>query len=72
MSHLIGWGEISARIKLRTGLQRFIFAKDGPHDVSFGWTKYLCTNIRCVQLEIQYPKTSRPCGSFLIIGAYVQ
>lgn len=70
MSHSMSEGDISAKFKLRTTPQGFVFEKDGQRDVNFDWTEWADTGIHWMRLEIPYPKTGGPGGSFGIIGAF--
>jgi hypothetical protein len=48
----------------------FVFEKKGQRDVNFDWTEWADTGVHWMRLEIPYPKTGGPGGSFIIIGSY--
>ena len=70
MSHSMSEGDIHAKFKLRNTPTGFVFEKDGQRDVNFDWTEWADTGTHWMRLEIPYPKTGGPGGSFGIIGAY--
>jgi len=70
MSHSMSEGDIHAKFKLRTTPTGFVFEKDGQRDVNFDWTEWADTGTHWMRLEIPYPKTGGPGGSFTIIGSY--
>ena len=70
MSHSMSEGDIHAKFKLRNTPTGFVFEKDGQRDVNFDWTEWADTGTHWMRLEIPYPKTGGPGGSFIIIGSY--
>jgi phenylpropionate dioxygenase-like ring-hydroxylating dioxygenase large terminal subunit len=70
MSHSMSEGDINAKFKLRNTPHGFVFEKDGQRDVNFDWTEWADTGTHWMRLEIPYPKTGGPGGSFAIIGSY--
>ncbi len=70
LSHSMSEGDIHAKFKLRNTAQGFVFEKDGQRDVNFDWTEWADTGTHWMRLEIPYPKTGGPGGSFTIIGSY--
>jgi phenylpropionate dioxygenase-like ring-hydroxylating dioxygenase large terminal subunit len=70
MSHSMSEGDIHAKFKLRNVPNGFVFEKDGQRDVNFDWTEWADTGTHWMRLEIPYPKTGGPGGSFIIIGSF--
>jgi phenylpropionate dioxygenase-like ring-hydroxylating dioxygenase large terminal subunit len=70
LSHSMSEGDIHAKFKLRNTPEGFVFEKDGQRDVNFDWTEWADTGTHWMRLEIPYPKTGGPGGSFTIIGSY--
>jgi phenylpropionate dioxygenase-like ring-hydroxylating dioxygenase large terminal subunit len=70
MSHSMSEGDINAKFKLRNTPTGFVFEKDGQRDVNFDWTEWADTGTHWMRLEIPYPKTGGPGGSFIIIGSF--
>jgi phenylpropionate dioxygenase-like ring-hydroxylating dioxygenase large terminal subunit len=69
-SHSMAEGDISADFQIRDTETGFFFEKKGQRNVNFDWTEWLDTGIHLMRLEIPYPKTGGPGGSFTIIGGY--
>jgi hypothetical protein len=61
-------GDISAKFVTRQTDTGFVFEKDGQRDVNFDWTEWADTGVHWMRLEIPYPKTGGPGGSFAIIA----
>ncbi len=70
-SHTMADGDITAEFQIRDTETGFSFEKKGQRNVNFDWTEWIDTGIHLMRLEIPYPKTGGPGGSFTIIGAYV-
>ncbi len=71
LSHTMAEGELTAEFQIRETDSGFFFEKKGQRNVNFDWTEWLATDIHLMRLEIPYPKTGGPGGSFTIIGGYV-
>jgi phenylpropionate dioxygenase-like ring-hydroxylating dioxygenase large terminal subunit len=69
-SHSMSEGDISAKFQIRPTDTGFFFEKEGQRDVNFDWTEWADTGVHWMRLEIPYPKTGGPGGSFIIIGSY--
>ncbi|HLS51733.1 MAG TPA: aromatic ring-hydroxylating dioxygenase subunit alpha [Burkholderiaceae bacterium] len=67
-SHAMSEGARSAEFKLRDTEQGFIFEKADQRNVNFDWSEFGDTNIQWLRLDIPYPKSGGPGGSFVIIG----
>jgi phenylpropionate dioxygenase-like ring-hydroxylating dioxygenase large terminal subunit len=63
-------GTFLHKMSLRNLPNGFVFEKDGQRDVNFDWTEWQDTGTHWMRLEIPYPKTGGPGGSFTIIGSY--
>ena len=68
-SHTMADGDITAEFQIRDTDNGFSFEKKGQRNVNFDWTEWIDTGIHLMRLEIPYPKTGGPGGSFTIIGA---
>jgi phenylpropionate dioxygenase-like ring-hydroxylating dioxygenase large terminal subunit len=68
LSHSMAEGDISAKFVTRQTPTGFVFEKDGQRDVNFDWTEWADTGVHWMRLEIPYPKTGGPGGSFAIIA----
>jgi phenylpropionate dioxygenase-like ring-hydroxylating dioxygenase large terminal subunit len=68
LSHSMADGDISAKFVTRQTDTGFVFEKDGQRDVNFDWTEWADTGVHWMRLEIPYPKTGGPGGSFAIIA----
>jgi phenylpropionate dioxygenase-like ring-hydroxylating dioxygenase large terminal subunit len=71
LSHTMADGELTADFQIRETDTGFFFEKKGQRNVNFDWTEWMATDIHLMRLEIPYPKTGGPGGSFTIIGGYV-
>jgi phenylpropionate dioxygenase-like ring-hydroxylating dioxygenase large terminal subunit len=67
-SHSMSGGETSARFRIRETERGFFFEKTDQRGVNFDWVEYCRTGIDWVDLEIPYPPTAGPGGSFGIVG----
>ena len=67
-SHSMADGDISAKFNTRNTPTGFVYEKDGQRDVNFDWTEWADTGVHWMRLEIPYPKTGGPGGSFAIIA----
>lgn len=68
-SHAMSAGARSATFKLEDTEHGFMFAKDAQRDVNFDWSEFGDTNYHWLRLDIPYPKTGGPGGSFGICGS---
>jgi len=68
-SHAMSEGARAAEFSLRDTEHGFIFEKAGQRDVNFDWSEFADTGFQWLRLDIPYPKTGGPGGSFVIIGA---
>ena len=68
LSHSMADGDISAKFVTRQTPTGFEFEKDGQKNVNFDWTEFADTGVHWMRLEIPYPKTGGPGGSFTIIA----
>ena len=68
-SHTMSEGDLTAEFQIRDLPHGFVFEKKGQRDVNFDWTEWMDTGIHLMRLEIPYPKTGGPGGSFTIIGS---
>ncbi len=69
-SHSMSEGDVHAKFEIRETKHGFFFEKAGQRDVNFDWTEWADTGTHWMRLEIPYPKTGGPGGSFIIIGSY--
>jgi phenylpropionate dioxygenase-like ring-hydroxylating dioxygenase large terminal subunit len=69
-SHSMSEGDVHAKFEIRETEHGFVFEKAGQRDVNFDWTEWADTGTHWMRLEIPYPKTGGPGGSFIIIGSY--
>lgn len=69
-SHSMSAGAQAAKFSLRDTEHGFIFEKSDQRDVNFDWSEIADTNCIWMRLDIPYPKTGGPGGSFGIIGCY--
>jgi phenylpropionate dioxygenase-like ring-hydroxylating dioxygenase large terminal subunit len=69
-SHSMAEGESQAKFQIRATDTGFVFEKVGQRGINFDWTEWGSTNIHWMRLEIPYPKTGGPGGSFAIVGSY--
>jgi phenylpropionate dioxygenase-like ring-hydroxylating dioxygenase large terminal subunit len=69
-SHSMSEGDVHAKFEIRETEHGFFFEKAGQRDVNFDWTEWADTGTHWMRLEIPYPKTGGPGGSFIIIGSY--
>ncbi|PIT72550.1 3-phenylpropionate dioxygenase [Limnohabitans sp. JirII-29] len=70
-SHTMADGELTADFQIRPTDEGFFFEKKGQRNVNFDWTEWMANDAHWMRLEIPYPKTGGPGGSFTIIGSYV-
>ncbi|HWK62612.1 MAG TPA: aromatic ring-hydroxylating dioxygenase subunit alpha [Eoetvoesiella sp.] len=68
-SHAMSAGARSAEFKLEDTEHGFLFAKAGQRDVNFDWSEFADTNYQWQRLDIPYPKSGGPGGSFGIAGS---
>lgn len=69
-SHSMSAGSQAAKFSLRDTEHGFIFEKSDQRDVNFDWSEIADTDCIWMRLDIPYPKTGGPGGSFGIIGCY--
>jgi phenylpropionate dioxygenase-like ring-hydroxylating dioxygenase large terminal subunit len=69
-SHSMSEGDVHAKFEIRETEHGFFFEKANQRDVNFDWTEWADTGTHWMRLEIPYPKTGGPGGSFIIIGSY--
>ncbi len=67
-SHSMSQGAQAAKFQLRDTEHGFIFEKAGQRDINFDWSEFADTGIHWMRLDIPYPKTGGPGGSFVIAG----
>ena len=67
-SHSMFGGETSAKFRIRETDRGFFFEKTDQRGVNFDWVEFCRTGIDWVDLEIPYPPTAGPGGSFGIVG----
>lgn len=67
-SHSMSLGSQAAKFQLRDTEHGFIFEKADQRDVNFDWSEFADTGLQWLRLDIPYPKTGGPGGSFVIIG----
>lgn len=67
-SHSMSEGDTSARFRIRETDRGFYFEKTDQRGVNFDWVEYCRTGVDWVDLEIPYPPTAGPGGSFGIVG----
>jgi phenylpropionate dioxygenase-like ring-hydroxylating dioxygenase large terminal subunit len=71
-SHTMAEGDTTAEFQIRDVENGFMFEKKGQRNVNFDWTELQDTGSTWWhRLEIPYPATGGPGGSFTIIGMYV-
>jgi phenylpropionate dioxygenase-like ring-hydroxylating dioxygenase large terminal subunit len=69
-SHSMAEGDSTAQFQIRDTDTGFVFEKTGQRGVNFDWTEWASTAWHWMRLEIPYPKTGGPGGSFAIVGSY--
>ena len=69
-SHSMSFGDTTAAFRVRDTQTGFIFEKEAQRNVNFDFTEFGDTGIHWLRLEIPYPKTGGPGGSFHIVGTY--
>lgn len=69
-SHSMAEGDSTAAFQIRNTDTGFVFEKTGQRGVNFDWTEWANTGWHWMRLEIPYPKTGGPGGSFGIVGSY--
>ncbi|CAN5821121.1 aromatic ring-hydroxylating dioxygenase subunit alpha [soil metagenome] len=69
-SHSMAEGDNTAEFQIRETDTGFVFEKTGQRGVNFDWTEWASTGWHWLRLEIPYPKTGGPGGSFAIVGSY--
>lgn len=67
-SHSMFAGDTSARFRIRETERGFFFEKTDQRGVNFDWVEFCRTGVDWVDLEIPYPPTAGPGGSFGIVG----
>ncbi|MGN5237792.1 MULTISPECIES: Rieske 2Fe-2S domain-containing protein [unclassified Rhodococcus (in: high G+C Gram-positive bacteria)] len=67
-SHSMFGGETTAKFRIRETDRGFFFEKTDQRGVNFDWVEYCRTGADWVDLEIPYPPTAGPGGSFGIVG----
>jgi phenylpropionate dioxygenase-like ring-hydroxylating dioxygenase large terminal subunit len=67
-SHSMFGGDTQARFRIRETERGFYFEKTDQRGVNFDWVEFCRTGIDWVDLEIPYPPTAGPGGSFGIVG----
>ncbi|MDZ7911973.1 MAG: aromatic ring-hydroxylating dioxygenase subunit alpha [Rhodococcus sp. (in: high G+C Gram-positive bacteria)] len=67
-SHSMFGGDTSARFRIRETERGFYFEKTDQRGVNFDWVEFCRTGADWVDLEIPYPPTAGPGGSFGIVG----
>jgi len=67
-SHTMFAGDTTARFRIRETDRGFFFEKTDQRGVNFDWVEFCRTGIDWVDLEIPYPPTAGPGGSFGIVG----
>jgi phenylpropionate dioxygenase-like ring-hydroxylating dioxygenase large terminal subunit len=69
-SHSMAEGSTVAEFGVRDTPTGFIFEKLGQRNMNFDWTEWADTGVHFMRLEIPYPKSGGPGGSFGIIGIF--
>ncbi|GAA0505681.1 aromatic ring-hydroxylating dioxygenase subunit alpha [Pigmentiphaga sp. GD03639] len=69
-SHSMAEGSSVAEFGVRDTEHGFVFEKKGQRGVNFDWTEWANTGLHWLRLEIPYPATGGPGGSFAIVGTY--
>jgi len=69
-SHSMSKGSQAAKFQLRDTENGFIFEKADQRDINFDWSEFADTGLHWLRLDIPYPATGGPGGSFTIIGCY--
>src|SRR5690606_9198496 len=69
-SHSMSVGAQAAKLQLRDTEHGIIFEKADQRDVNFDWSEYADNDCIWMRLDIPYPKTGGPGGSFGIVGLY--
>lgn len=69
-SHSMAEGSSVADFGVRDTEHGFVFEKKGQRGVNFDWTEWANTGLHWLRLEIPYPSTGGPGGSFAIVGTY--
>jgi phenylpropionate dioxygenase-like ring-hydroxylating dioxygenase large terminal subunit len=69
-SHSMAEGSSVAEFGVRDTDMGFVFEKKGQRGVNFDWTEWADTGLHWLRLEIPYPPSGGPGGSFGIIGTY--
>lgn len=67
-SHSMAVGDTQAKFKIRNTDMGFVFEKSTQRDVNFDWSEWCDSGAMYVRLDIPYPKTAGPGGSFGIIS----
>ncbi|MGB0629824.1 MAG: Rieske 2Fe-2S domain-containing protein [Alphaproteobacteria bacterium] len=67
ISHSMAEGATEAEFTTRKTDTGFVFEKKGQKDVNFDWSEWYDANFQAVCLEIPYPATGGPGGSFGIV-----
>ena len=69
-SHSMAEGDSTAQFQIRDTDTGFVFEKVGQRGINFDWTEWASTGWHWMRLEIPYPKTGGPGGSFGIVASY--
>jgi phenylpropionate dioxygenase-like ring-hydroxylating dioxygenase large terminal subunit len=69
-SHSMSFGDTTAAFRIAETDTGFCFEKEGQRGINFDWTEFHDTGAHWMTLEIPYPPTGGPGGSFKIAGVY--
>ena len=67
-SHSMSQGAVQASFKVRPTPKGFVFEKSTQRDINFDWSEWVDDGATYVRLDIPYPKSAGPGGSFGIIS----
>lgn len=67
-SHAMFEGDTTARFRIRETPTGFFFEKTDQRGVNFDWVELVTSGVDWVDLEIPYPPSGGPGGSFGIVG----
>ncbi|MBA0126389.1 aromatic ring-hydroxylating dioxygenase subunit alpha [Haloechinothrix sp. YIM 98757] len=67
-SHTMSGGRREAQFQIRDTDTGFVFEKTDQRDVNFDWVEWTDTGLQAVTLDIPYPDTAGPGGSFTIVA----
>lgn len=68
-SHTMHSGKREAQFQIRDTDTGFAFEKTDQRDVNFDWVEWVDTGLQSVTLDIPYPDSAGPGGSFTIVAA---